>query len=100
VGFDDCKPSHGKDVKEDPDQIILEVGRRVAELRRGAGMSQSEFALKLGITPQSVQSIERGIQNLTLRTMAKLAAALEVRMLDLVMVEETTRGWRERPGKR
>ena len=54
-------------------------------------MSQSEFAQKLRVTPQSVQSIERGIQNLTLRTMVKLAAALEVRMLDLVEVPEATR---------
>ena len=83
-------------MKEDPDQIVLEVGRRVAELRKLAGMSQSEFAQKLRVTPQSVQSIERGIQNLTLRTMVKLAAALGVGVLDLIEVPETTKRRRQR----
>ena len=87
-------------MKEDPDQIILQVGHRIAELRQGLGISQTDLAHKLGVSPQYIQRVERGDQNLTLRTMAKLAAALEARMLDLVMVPETTRGYRERPGKR
>jgi transcriptional regulator with XRE-family HTH domain len=98
--FIKSKLSDGNDVREDPDQIVLEVGRRVAELRRGGGMSQSQLAQKLGITPQSIQNIERGIQNLTLRTMVKLAAALEVPLLDLVEIPEALKERRLRSAKK
>jgi transcriptional regulator with XRE-family HTH domain len=81
-------------VNEDPDQVIQEVGHRVAALRKKLGMTQAELAEKLGSSYQNVARIERGEQNLTIRTMVKLAAALGVRMLDLVEVPEATKGRR------
>jgi transcriptional regulator with XRE-family HTH domain len=70
-------------VEEDPDQLIKDVGRRIAELREVRGLSQSELARKLGISPGNLYRIEQGQQNLTLRTMAKLASTLGVRTVDL-----------------
>jgi transcriptional regulator with XRE-family HTH domain len=70
-------------VNEDPDQTIRDVGLRIAELRQGLGITLSEFAQRLGVTYQNLQRIERGEQNLTIRTMVKLATALGVRPADL-----------------
>lgn len=71
------------DVKEDPAQVIQQVARRIAELRQGRGMTQQDLAQKLEAAYQNVQRIERGEQNLTIRTMARLANALGVRIVDL-----------------
>jgi transcriptional regulator with XRE-family HTH domain len=59
------------------DRIIQNAGRRIAELRRERGWTQSEAAEKLRIEEQSLQRFERGA-NLTLRTLAKLARVFEV----------------------
>lgn len=71
-------------MKEDPEQLIKHVGRRIAELREGAGLTQTELATRLGISPANLHRMERGDQNLTLRTMARVANALEVRVLDFL----------------
>jgi transcriptional regulator with XRE-family HTH domain len=89
----------GGDVSEDPDQIIQEVGNRAAELRRGLGLSQTDLAQKLGVTFQTVQSMERG-RNLTIRTMVKLASALGVSILDLLEVPAVQKSRRLPTGKR
>jgi transcriptional regulator with XRE-family HTH domain len=73
----------GNGVNEDPDQIIRDVGRRVAELRQALELTVSDCARRLGMTHQNLQRIERGEQNLTIRMMIRLATAPEVRPADL-----------------
>ena len=57
-------------------RIIREIGRRIAEVRRARGWSQSEFAAELGIALQNVQRMEQGRQNLTVRTIVTVARTL------------------------
>ena len=64
---------------EDPEKLIRRVGRRIAELRREAGLTQEELAETLGVGWRYISRTERGAENLTLETMAKLADALGVR---------------------
>jgi transcriptional regulator with XRE-family HTH domain len=71
-------------VNEDPDQLIRDVGLRILELRQRLGISLSECAQNLGVSYQNLQRMERGEQNLTLRTMARVANALGVRVIDLL----------------
>lgn len=59
------------------DELIRNVGRRIAELRRERDWTQAEAAEKLRIEEQSLQRFERGA-NLTLKTLAKLARVFEV----------------------
>lgn len=68
---------------EDPDHLTLNVGRRVLELRRSAGMTQAAFAEAMAASVQYVSRIERGQENLTLHTMARIANILGVRTVDL-----------------
>ncbi|WP_437839265.1 helix-turn-helix domain-containing protein [Sorangium sp. So ce1153] len=67
---------------EDPELVIATVGRRIAELRAGAGRTQNEVAEALGTTVSNVQRIEHGLQNVTLRTLTKIANAIGVRVAE------------------
>ena len=54
-------------------------------MRRGRGLTQAEAAHRLGVAVKNWQRIEQG-QNLTLRTLARVAAVLECSPVDLVGV--------------
>jgi len=71
-------------VDKDPDQILLNVGHRIAELRQSLGLTQKELGEQVDMSQRNVHRIEQGEQNLTLRTMIKLATALDVELEDLL----------------
>ncbi len=64
--------------REDADKIVADVGHRIAEARRAKGWTQAEAAEKLGMEVQSVQRIERGTENLTIRSLVRIAGVLGV----------------------
>jgi len=60
------------------------VGRRVAELRRRAGLTQEGLALRLHRSVSWVRKVEQGDRQLdNIRTMREVAAALGVELADL-----------------
>lgn len=67
----------------DPDRVVAQLGRRIAELRGTAGLSQGELARKLRTTPQWVSQLERGTRSPTVHTLVKIANALGVTIPDL-----------------
>ncbi|MEN9797278.1 MAG: hypothetical protein RL653_974 [Pseudomonadota bacterium] len=60
------------------DRTARHLGRRVAELRRRAGMTQEELAEQVDTSTRYVQQVEAGRQNLTLELMVRFANGLEV----------------------
>lgn len=60
------------------DEVKRDVGRRVAEARVAMGLTQEVLAERMGVTAHYVTLVERGTQNLTIATLAKLATALNV----------------------
>lgn len=70
-------PTQANDAPED-DAIIARVGAGVRAARRKAKMSQRALAEAIGMTVQHLQRIEYGRQNITLKTLARLARALDV----------------------
>lgn len=58
------------------------LGRRLREIRTSKGLRQQDLQDK-GISYKYYQRIEEGRVNLTLRSLEKLASALEVTVLDL-----------------
>lgn len=53
------------------------AGRRIAEMRRARGWSQTELALRIGVSRQQVMRYEtRGIQNMRVRRLARLCDEL------------------------
>lgn len=69
---------------EDPDTVIRDVGRRVAELRSALGLTQDKFAEALGVSGVYVRRVEIGRENLTLRSLTRFASMLGVRTADLL----------------
>jgi transcriptional regulator with XRE-family HTH domain len=68
---------------ERPEDFVLRVARRIAEIRKAAGLTQDEFAEAMGTATRNVQRIEAG-QNLTLYTLSRIATVLAVRPEDIV----------------
>ena len=58
-------------------------GARVQELRAQRGISQEELAFQSGLHRTYVSSVERGRRNVSLVTVYRLAAALEVPVVAL-----------------
>jgi transcriptional regulator with XRE-family HTH domain len=64
--------------------FVERVARRIAEARRARGITQEDLAGRIETAPRSYQRIEAGQQNLTLRTIARIAAALDVAPEELI----------------
>lgn len=61
----------------------LAFGQRVRALRLAAGLSQERLADKAGLHRTYVSSLERGLRNVGLDNILRLAKALEVSPTDL-----------------
>ncbi len=81
------------------DQLLRDVGARVAELRRAKGLTQSELATQLGSSDKHLQRVEGGQENLTLRTLSGLALALGVPVASLFRPPLATVRRRGRPAR-
>ncbi len=59
-----------------------QIARRVlAALEDKEGMSQKEFAESLGVKPQYINKVVKGSQNLSLKTIANISAALNFELI-------------------
>ena len=56
---------------------MKEIGRRIAEARRAAGLTQPDLAEKMGISFQAVSNWERGESMPDISLLPDLAAVLE-----------------------
>lgn len=65
------------------EKLIKKFGDRVAELRKQRNLSQEELAWNAGIGDNQVGRIERCEHNPSLKTIIKIAIALEVEVKDL-----------------
>lgn len=68
---------------EDPDLLLTGIGLRILKRRQDLGLSQKEIAERLGIASAYVSRIEHGEQNLTVRTLVKIAEALDTTAVEL-----------------
>ena len=81
----------------DPNRLVRDIGRRVAELRRERGLTQEALASKLRATMQWVQQIEYGA-NLTVHSLARVANALDIG-LEALLVPPRPSSYVMRPGR-
>lgn len=61
-----------------PDDAVRQIGRRIAELRRRVGLTQGDLAKKLRVTIPWISRVERVGENLTVRSLVRIAAAIGV----------------------
>jgi transcriptional regulator with XRE-family HTH domain len=60
------------------------VGQRIRACRRQAHLTQEKLAEKADLTYKYVGEVERGVVNISLDSLARIAKALRVRLRDLV----------------
>lgn len=65
------------------DRALINLGRKVAELRELRGLTQAELATAIGDRESKVSRIERGLDNLTARSLVCVALALGVPLAEL-----------------
>ena len=58
--------------------IAAKFGKKVRQIRLSKKLSQGDVAKKLGIGASYISQVERGVQNVSLKGMEKLADALGV----------------------
>lgn len=64
--------------------ISNKFAKRVREIRLKKKMSQGDLAKILGVHPTYISGIERGVRNMALKNIEKLANALGVSVNDLL----------------
>ena len=79
----------------DPERVLKDVGRRIAEYRAARGMTQERLAESIGVSVRYIQSVEAGTENLTVRSLVVYANVFRVRVGDLFRsTDRTTSGGR------
>lgn len=74
-----------------PDDLLVALGIVVRERRKELHLSQERLAERAHIHRTYIADIERGTRNLALRNVARLAAALDLSLVDLfTRVERVT----------
>lgn len=66
----------------------LQVGRRIRELRKAKGLSLAQLAERADLNDKHLGLVERGDENLTLKSIRKIAAALDVPIADLFPADQ------------
>jgi transcriptional regulator with XRE-family HTH domain len=64
----------------DDKEFLEKLGQRIAELRKERGLTQVEFAEKLGIQRTALTRIETGGTNLTVLTLNSICKNLDIKM--------------------
>jgi UDP-N-acetylglucosamine 1-carboxyvinyltransferase len=59
------------------------IGSLIAQIRQERGLTQAEFAKRLGTSQSAVNRIERGKQNLSLETMGRISDVLNKQLISL-----------------
>lgn len=72
-----------KTIKQKP-KLLLEFAARVREERHKLGLSQEEFAIRVGVHRTYIGMVERAEQNITLLNIEKIAKALHVPISELL----------------
>lgn len=62
--------------------IKLKIGQRIRELRKELGISQEALAYKAEVDRTYVTDVENGRRNVSVETLERLIAALEVSFTD------------------
>ena len=64
--------------------ISIKFGKRVKEIRLKKQMSQGDLAKILGVHPTYISGIERGVRNMALKNIERLAKSLGVSIEKLI----------------
>lgn len=73
---------------ETPQEIIDKIGLRIKHLRNEKGLSQLDLSTACDMEKTSISRIEAGRTNFTIKTLIKIANALEIPVWELVNIAD------------
>lgn len=65
------------------DDIRIRLGQRIQNLRKGSGLSQEQFALKIDLDRTYIASVEKGKRNISIVNIEKIALGLGITLSEL-----------------
>lgn len=69
-------------------EILVGIGSRIRELREQKGVSQQDLAAACNFEKSNMSRLESGKTNFTIGSLLKISKALQVKLKDLVDVED------------
>ena len=70
---------------EQEHEYLKQVGRRIREARQNLGLSQEQLSITCNLDRTYISDVERGIRNLSVLNLDKIAHGLEVHVSILLM---------------
>lgn len=67
----------------DTNEFLEQLGKRIRALRKEKKLSQRELGIEALIEKSTIQRIERGLMNCTVKTLLKIANALDIEYAEL-----------------
>jgi transcriptional regulator with XRE-family HTH domain len=68
--------------------ILKSVGKRIQTIREKRGFTQEQMENSTGLNSKHISAIERGLKNITIKTLEKIAKGLEIEMYELFLFSE------------
>lgn len=66
------------------DELLFKIGQSVRYLRLKKGISQEELAFRANLNLNSISTLERGLNNVKIKTLYCIAYALEVKIEEIL----------------
>lgn len=70
---------------------LRQIGQNISKIRKRRGMTQLDLAAATGMEENAVGRIETGRTNPTVKTLLRIAKALEVPLTELVKLKSSVR---------
>lgn len=77
-------PKRQIELPTDPDRLAADIGQRIRGARDDAGWTQQDLAQRTGIRRPNIARLERGAGLPNLSTLIKIAAGLEIPLVELI----------------
>jgi transcriptional regulator with XRE-family HTH domain len=68
-------------------EVLIKIGLKIRQLRSESGLSQQDLAAACNFEKSNMSRVEAGRSNLTIGTLLKICAELNVELKDIVDVE-------------
>ena len=66
------------------DEFLLKIGQAVRFYRLKQELSQEELAFRAELNLNSISTLERGINNIKIKNLQKIAIALNIKLVDII----------------
>jgi len=68
--------------------VLIEFGKKLRKLREQQRLSQEELGFRAGLDRTYISGVERGLRNISLNNIYRLAKALEIPLDKLMKLEK------------